>query len=296
MLLRGRPLGSLIIASALSLVSCDSSGPTGPASPVMPSPGPSGQTSRGSIAFVSDRDGTEQIYLANDDGSAVTRLTAGSQPAWSRDGQRLAFYNAREIYVINVDGSGIRRVARGWDPAWSPDGRMLVFRGESFTIDVVDVDGANRRSLHDSEYGSFGPAWSPDGGRIGFSVGTFVDVGLGLWVMNADGSEPRHIGPNDGWAPAWSPDGSQIAYASNSGIGVVNADGAGRRTRVAGEVREVDWTPDGRLIFTRSQSSNWPSPGRRIFISDGGGERQLIPEASPPAPAGYSDSQAAWRR
>ena len=155
--IRGNPLmhlqlrflvRSVIIVLGLLLVSCDSKGPTEPAP--TPPRNPSGQRSTGPIAFVSDRDGTEQIYLANDDGSMVTRLTVGMTPAWSRDGQRLAFHNAREIYVINVDGSGLRRVARGWDPAWSPDGQMLVFRGESFTIDVVDVDGANRRSLHDN--------------------------------------------------------------------------------------------------------------------------------------------------
>ena len=301
MVLRGRPLvGSLIISLGLLLVSCDSSGPTGPARPVMPSPpAPSGPTSRGPIAFVSDRDGTEQIYLANEDGSAVTRLTAGVMPTWSRDGQRLAFHNAREIYVINVDGSGLRRVTSGWDPAWSPDGRMLVFRNES--IEVVDVDGSNHRTLYDDGgYGSFEPAWSPDGRRIAFSVGTYVDFGLGLRVMHADGSDPRQIGPDAAGAsaPAWSPDGSQIAFVTQPGdIGVVNPDGSGQRLRLAGQARDVDWTPDGRLIFTRSPSSaDWITPGRRIFVSAGGLERQLIPDAGAPARPGYSDSHARWRR
>jgi len=182
MLVRGRPVvGSLVIVLGLLLVSCDGNGPTGPAPPVVlpsPPPGPSGQTSTGPIAFVSDRDGTEQIYLANEDGSAVTRLSTGAAPAWSRGGQRLAFESAREIYVINVDGSGLRRVARGWSPAWSPDGRMLVFSHGS-TIEVLDVDGSNHRPLHDDGgYGSFDPAWSPDGRRIAFSMGKFVDFGL----------------------------------------------------------------------------------------------------------------------
>jgi hypothetical protein len=114
--------------------------------------------------------------------------------------------------------------------------------------------------------------------------------------MNADGSDARHIGPNDANAPAWSP---EIAFVDTSGIiGVVNADGSGRRVRVAGQFTGVviDWAPDGRLIFTRSPSPDPNAPGRRTFVSDGGLERQLIPEAAAPARPGYSDSQAKWRR
>jgi Tol biopolymer transport system component len=294
MLMRARPLvDSLIIGLGLLLVSCGSNGPTEPSAPA-----PSGQTSIGPIAFVSDRDGTDQIYLANGDGSAVSRLTAGAAPAWLRGGQRLAFYRAQAIYVINVDGFGLRRVAAGWEPAGSPDGRMLVFRGRS-GIEVVDVDGSNHRVLYnDGGYGSFHPAWSPDGRQIAFSVGTYVDDGLGLWVMNADGSDPHHIGPDDGEVPAWSADSSKIAFVAPPGsIGLVKADGSGRRLLVADKATGVDWTPDARLIFTRSPSGDSGAPGRRVFITDGGVERQLIPEVAAPARfPGYSDSQATWLR
>jgi len=284
-------LGLLALAAG-----CDKA-PTGPSSPAPPAPGAGGQRSTGPIAFVSDRDGTDQIYLANEDGSAVTRLTDGAMPTWSRDGQRLAFYKAREIYVINVNGSGLRRVAGGWEPDWSPDGRLIAFRDPTFSISAIDANGLNGQMLYQSRYGAFAPAWSPDGRRIAFSVGTFVDDGMGLWVMNEDGSDVRNIGPNDAWEPVWSPDGSEIAFMTHAGIGVVHADGSGRRLPVAGQFTDgLDWTPDGRLIFTKSPSGAPNAPSRRIFVSNGGIEQQLIPEAASPAHPTYSDSQATWRR
>ena len=71
-------LGVFVLAAA-----CDRGAPTGPGSTT------TSPASTGPIAFVSDRDGSDQIYLANEDGSAVTRLTEGWTPTWSRDGQRL---------------------------------------------------------------------------------------------------------------------------------------------------------------------------------------------------------------
>lgn len=286
---------SLGVVLAVTVTACDGS----PAAPTPPTGDSSSgaQRSTGPIAFVSDRDGTEQIYLANEDGSAVTRLTPGAWPAWSRGGQRLAFSNASRIYVINVDGSGLRRLARGWEPDWSPDGRFIVFRDRTFSISTVEVNGSNQRRLYASGHVDTDPAWSPDGQRIAFSVS--ADIGLGLWVMNADGSDARDIGLNDGDLAAWSPDSSEIAFLAQPGsIDVSNADGSGRRTRVAGPTTFPDWTPDGRLIFTKSLSGdrNRYGPGQRIFISDGGLERQLIPEAAAPARSSYSDRQATWRR
>jgi Tol biopolymer transport system component len=311
------------IVFALLVASCDERvlappPPTGP-DPVVLAP-----RSTGPIAFVSDRDGTDRIYLANEDGSAVTPLVIGSMPAWARDGRQIAFSAGPEIRVIGVDGSGERVITRGIHPAWSPDGRSLVFVGiysGPSRLELVNADGSNRRSLFDDGgYGSL-PKWSPDGQRILLVMdGGFVDHCFGLWTVNADGSDPRQLGGpgvgrpsascdsgpaslSDGTRPAWSPDGSEIAFVSMTwggaaaqfSIHVVRPDGSGRRLRVPAPATDPDWTPDGRLIYTKTKGALF-GPSSRIFISDGGTEQQLIPDATAPARPTYSDWSAVWLR
>lgn len=149
-----QPAGTAIlgIVFALLIVSCGKEAPpTGPTPP--PPPPPPQPGSMGPIAFVSNRDGGHAIYLANDDGSNVTRLIAtsvNSYPAWSPDGRRLAFVRQPEgIYFVNVDGSGLRRIwSRGptWGPVdWSPDGSKLVFMtccGTDEGIFIMNSDGS----------------------------------------------------------------------------------------------------------------------------------------------------------
>jgi TolB protein len=136
------------------------------------------------IAFHSNRDaapsGTppfrgSEIHVMDADGSNVRRLTVTApgrttqNPAWSRDGQRLAFDSTRdgesiltdwEIYLMDADGTSIRRLTNDrkpdGHPRWSPDGRHLVFHstqdGTSRTavdveLYVIDADGRDLRRL-----------------------------------------------------------------------------------------------------------------------------------------------------
>jgi len=73
------------------------------------------------VAFTSDRDGGDDLYLLTLDRGSVRRLTAGlavqAQPSWSPDGRALLVSamatGVDEIYSVPVDGSPPVRLTRG---------------------------------------------------------------------------------------------------------------------------------------------------------------------------------------
>jgi Tol biopolymer transport system component len=75
----------------------------------------------GLIAFQSNRDGHDEIYVMKADGTGQTRLTnnnqGNAQPSWSADGSKIVFSSNRdgnaEIYVMNANGSGVAQATHG---------------------------------------------------------------------------------------------------------------------------------------------------------------------------------------
>jgi Tol biopolymer transport system component len=159
------------------------------------------------IAFVSDRDGNREIYVANADGSSPRRLTdnpATDQfPAWSPDSAKIAFGTDRdgndEIYVMSAsDGSGQTNLtadpAADRYPAWSQDGAKIAFRSSrahSFDIFLMNPDGSGVTRLTTG----LGRTMQPGFEGFGFTFGS-SSAAIGAPGGPAGGSQGQ--GPASG--------------------------------------------------------------------------------------------------
>jgi dipeptidyl aminopeptidase/acylaminoacyl peptidase len=185
------------------------------------------------IAFVSDRDGNQDIWVMDSDGSNPVNLTHEQakdySPAWSPLGDWIAFASVRdspywELYLMRPDGSDVQRLtwwedASDWSPSWSPDGTRLAFaskRDGNWEIYTMDRDGSNLVRLTDNLADDTNPAWSPDGSRIAFE--SMREGYTDIFVMPAVGGQATNL-TNLPWAtdlgPTWSPDGGRIAFYSD---------------------------------------------------------------------------------
>lgn len=176
------------------------------------------------LAFSSSRAGDPEIYVVDQSGANIKRLTVSKMPdvspVWNRKtGAQIAWVSGRtdlpQVYTMESDGTNVQKMTdQGYavSPAWSPNGQFLVFSwirhygpGAPGAQDIYIMDIASKQWVqltHDGGRNDF-PSWSPDGRHIVFQSSR--SGGEQVWTMLADGSNQKQLtttGSNT--QPNWS--------------------------------------------------------------------------------------------
>lgn len=263
------------------------------------------------IAFVTDRDGNNEIYVMRPDGTEARNVTsnkaADDQPSWAPDGNRIVFVSDRdgnqELYVMDVNGTGVVRLTQTPEdesmPACSPDGKRIAYvveQNREVYVHFMWADGSGSRRLCQG----FAPSWSPDGETIYLNQGQLpVICRVPSW-----GVDVRPVDVDDqlfNVGPRVSPDGGRILFSKamvGDAIGpagmnyevyvLTEATGECQRlTTQAGVDQPMAWSPDGRriLFFTDRDGND------EVYVMNDDGSAPMNLTNNP-----ATDIQPVWSR
>ena len=222
------------------------------------------------IAFVSNRSGRKEIYLADYDGSNGRQLTHDNalsvSPALTPNGRRIAYtgYQAgyADIYVVDLGtGARVRLVkfpGTNSGARFSPDGNLLactVSKDGNPELYVVGTGGGARRLTHTRGAESC-PAWSPDAAEIIYSCDE--NGAPQLYRISSSGGSGRLVPTGFGYCtePSWSPDGQRLAFNVRSGGGF--------------SIAVMDLNGGGARIVAQGENPVWGADSRHVIYSTGG--------------------------
>lgn len=182
----------------------------------MPRWSPDGRT----LAFLSNRTGTSQIYLLSMNGGEACQLSnlpnGITEYSWRPDGSMLlahSFWKPQDDQEAS-DANNIAVVYTRLDAQWDGIGYK---QGRHQQLWLIPLEGDAIR-LTSEPVDIVQSSWSPDGTEIAFCSNRRSDpdlsVSMALWVLTVTTGQMRRLTPEEGLAqmPSWSPDGQSIAY------------------------------------------------------------------------------------
>jgi len=158
-------------------------------------PGPQFSPDGQKLAYMSDRGGTMEIWIANRDGSNAFQLTAvggAGTPRWSPDSQAVAFdvlgQGGEKIVTMNLHGGAPQTITEGIVPSWSHDGKWIYFvsaRSGNWQVYKVPVHGGD--AIQITQHGGHAALESFDGKYLYYAKNANPEPEI--WRVPVNGGE-----------------------------------------------------------------------------------------------------------
>jgi len=221
------------------------------------------------------------------------------QPQWSPDGKRIAFVSDRsgreEIWVCDERGQELKRLTNSEtqknQPVWSPDSQSLLYTASDRALHSYNLATQKDTVLARGEVIGFGnsaissPQWSPDGKWISYSK-SGRDLLPHVYIRSVDGGEEKRVTGADSYsdsAALWTPDGKALVYLSGTDTGNIGQTGRTTAQIFVVALTRQDKEPGEAGIDSEEEAARAertrPGPRRR---PDGGDQT----ERNGAAPAG----------
>ena len=232
------------------------------------------------------------FWLVNPDGTNKRRIFPYKlqTPAWSPDGQWIAFVAGAQILKMRFTGATFDTTTvtqltfegRNFFPAWSPDGQWIAYDnttcGSAFEppppnscgVLIMRNDGTSRRFVARGRY----PHWLVDGSSLLY-VGLRAEI---FRVMVSDTSQVvrltsfNQIDPyaRDNHYPRYSPDGTKIAFWSSGDLWMMDTSGSNlRQLTTHGVDLTFGWSPTGnKIVYTHYRSTDWTMSNGVLWLLD----------------------------
>ncbi len=228
-------------------------------------PGPQFSPDGKKLAYMSDRSGTMEIWIANRDGGNAFQLTAvggAGTPRWSPDSQAIAFdvatADGSKIVAMNLHGGGPQTItpeAHNVCPSWSHDGKWVYFgstRSGSWQVWKAPAEGGTAVQI--TQHGGHAALESLDGKYIYYSENSQAEPQI--WRAPVNGGEEKVmplVRPGT-WASFQVVQGGILFVGSSLGHQAVLSFydfSKDRTTTIAILERTPFWlgaTPDGKTV------------------------------------------------